>query len=141
MNRPDPLVVRMERLAGFIAVLESPGLVAAEYVRVRPEAGVWTMSYPRYHPEVDRFVELAYEDGWVRTDFRWVDWCETNEARTLRDDPEVLASATPDQLAKLITVVVRQERFYEGSLAGAFEDGLVLAIVRRARVLADQINR
>jgi len=141
VNRPDPLVVRLERLAGFIAILESPDFVAAEYARVEPEAGMWTMSYPRYHPEVDRFVELAYEDGWVRTDFRWVDWCETNEARTLRDDPEALASATPDQLAKLITVVVRQERFYEGSLAGAFEDGLVLAIVRRARVLADQINR
>jgi hypothetical protein len=59
----------------------------------------------------------------------------------LRDHPEALASATPDQLAKLITVVVRQERFYEGSLAGAFEDGLVLAIVRRAGVLAREAAR
>jgi hypothetical protein len=70
---PDTLAVRLERLATFIAVLESPDFVAAEYVRPEFEPGVWTMSYPRYHPEVFRFVELAYEDGWVRTDFRWVE--------------------------------------------------------------------
>ena len=51
---------------------------------------------------------------------------------------EALASATPDQLAKLIAVVVRQERFCEGTLAAAFEEGLVLGIVRRAGVLANQ---
>ena len=38
----------------------------------------------------------------------------------MRDDPEVLATATLDQLAKLITVLVRQERFAEVSLMGAF---------------------
>lgn len=140
MSGPNPIGVRLERLAGFIAVLESPGFVPAEYVTTEPRAGVWTLPYPRYHPEVDRFVSVAYEDGWVRTDFDWVKWSATQEARTLRDDPVALAAATPDQLAKLITVLVRQERFNEGSLRCAFEDGLVLAIVRRAGVLAGQAN-
>ena len=49
----------------------------------------------------------------------------------MRQDPEVLAAAL-DQLAKLITVLVRQERFAEVSLMGAFGGGLVLGIVRRA---------
>lgn len=138
MHEPDPLDVRLRRLAGFVAVLESPGFVAATYVRPESEPGVWTMSYPRYHPEVDRLVALAYEDGWVRGEFDWGAWGKTPEALALRDDPEALASATPDQLAKLIAVVVRQERFCEGTLAAAFEEGLVLGIVRRAGVLANQ---
>ena len=140
MSGPNPIGVPLERLAGFIAVLESPGFVAAKYVKTEPRAGVWTLPYPRYHPEVDRFVSVAYEDGWVRTEFDWGKWSATREARTLRDDPVALAVATPDQLAKLITVLVRQERFSEGSLKWAFENGLVLAIVRRARVLAGQAN-
>jgi len=138
MSRDDHLEVRLERLAGFVAVLEAPGFVAAEYGTTELEAGVWVIPYPHYHPEVNRFVSLAYEDGWVRTDFDWGVWSTTQEAHTLRDDPEALAAATPDQLAKLITVLVRQERFSEGSLMWAFEDGLVLAIVRRAWVLAGQ---
>ena len=136
MTRAGTLTARLERLASFAAVLEAPGFVAGEYVGPEVEPGVWRMPYVRYHPEVDRFHDLAYADGWVRTDFDWGDWSETPEALGLRGEPAALASATPDQLAKLITVLVRQERFAEGSLKGVFEDGLVLGIVRRAGVLA-----
>jgi hypothetical protein len=136
MSRSDPLAARLDRLGSFVAVFEAPGFVAGEYVTPDSAPGVWMMSYARYHPEVDRFVSLAYEDGWIRTGFNWGEWSATPEARTLRVAPEGLASATPDQLARLITVLVRQERFSEGSLKGAFEGGLVLAIVRRAGVLA-----
>ena len=58
----------------------------------------------------------------------------------MRDDPEVLARAAVDELAKLITVLVRQERFSEGSLMGAFGGGLVLGIVRRAGVLIANVR-
>ena len=138
MNPHDSLVARLERLADFAAVFEVPGFVAGEDVTPESGPGVWTMSYTRYHPEVDRFVALAYEDGWVRSEFDWVQWSATQEARVLRDEPEALASATPDQLAKLITVLVRKERFNEGTLTAACEAGLVLGIVRRAGVLAGQ---
>lgn len=130
-------MARLERLAGFAATLEAPGFVAGELVTPASAPGVWTMPYPRYHPEVNRFVHIAYEDGWVRSDFAWGEWSKTPEAQSLRDDPEVLATATVDQLAKLITVLVRQERFSEGSLMGAFGGGFVLGIVRRAGFLME----
>jgi hypothetical protein len=136
MTRAGTLAGRLERLGSFAAALESPDFVAGEYVTPEAAPGTWTMSYVRYHSEVDRFHDLAYEDGWVRTDVNWGDWNETPEALSLRDEPAALASATADQLAKLITVLVRQERFVEGSLKGAFDSGLVLGIVRRAGVLA-----
>ena len=111
MTRASTLAERLERLATFAAVLEPPGFVAGAYVGPEVAPGVWRMPSVRYHPEVDRFHDLAYEDGWVRTDFDWGEWSETPEALSLRDEPTALASATPDQLAKLITVLVRQERF------------------------------
>ena len=140
MSRQDPLAARLERLAGFAAALEEPGFVAGELVTPASAPGVWTMPYARYHREVNRFLSIAYEDGWVRGDFAWGKWSKTPEAQSLRDDPEVLATATVDQLAKLITVLVRQERFSEGSLMGAFEGGLVLGIVRRAGVLMEEAD-
>lgn len=136
VHRDSSDAARLERLAGFAVVFEAPGFEPGEHVVPASEPGVWSISDTSYHPEVDRFVALAYEDGWVRADFDWGAWSATAEARTLRDDPVALASATPDQLAKLITVLVRQERFSEGALLAAFEVGLVLGIVRRAGDLA-----
>ena len=49
-----------------------------------------------------------------------------------------VAHATAEQLTKLSTSLVRGDRFSEGTLAWAFESGLLLAIVRRAAALALQ---
>jgi hypothetical protein len=47
-----------------------------------------------------------------------------------------LAVATADELVKLTTSLVRADRFTEGTLAWAFESGLLLAIARRAEELS-----
>ena len=54
-------------------------------------------------------------------DFDLATWKQTHEAKSLRDDAEVLARATPEQLARLLTICIRQDRFCEGTLEGAFE--------------------
>ena len=54
----------------------------------------------------------------------------------LRDDPAALQSATPEQLGRLLTVLIRQDRFIDGSLAGAFESAFLLEILRRVAVQA-----
>jgi hypothetical protein len=56
----------------------------------------------------------------------------SKDAMRLRDDPKALAAASAEQLAKLLTVLIRQDRFVEGALNGAFEAGLLTGIVRRA---------
>ena len=40
-----------------------------------------------------------------------------------------------EQLQKLLTTVIRQDRFVTGALAGAFESGLLTAVVRRVEQL------
>ncbi len=58
----------------------------------------------------------------------------------LFEDPEAMARATPLQLARVLTVLVRAERYAEGALAGALESGLVLRLLRRAEVLAGAVD-
>jgi hypothetical protein len=83
------------------------------------------------------FIECAYESGWVKP-FDWPDWLQTPEAQNLGNDPEAIAAATHDQLTKVLTVLVRQDRFDQGALQSAFEGGLLSAIVQRAAVLLEE---
>lgn len=71
----------------------------------------------------------------VTMGFRWPDWIKTAEAQALIADHARISEASADQLVKLTTAIVRSDRFSEGSIAGAFESGLLTAIARRARVL------
>jgi hypothetical protein len=41
-----------------------------------------------------------------------------------------------DQLAKLLTALIRENRFNEGALGDSFESGIMTAIARRAKELA-----
>lgn len=98
---------------------------------------------PRFDlPEpVRRLVRTAYDGGWVLSDFDWLAWVGTPEARRLQEDRGALAQATPDRIARLLTVLLRRDRFAEGTLAGACRSGLLTAVLRRAdrlrRELAD----
>jgi hypothetical protein len=85
------------------------------------------------------FIDAAYAMDWVLRDFDWSEWMQTPEAIALRDDTEVLKRANPDQLAKLLTMLIRQDRFVEGSLAETFDSGLLTAILRRAAALAEEL--
>ena len=55
----------------------------------------------------------------------------------LRAEPSVLEAATPEQLQRLLTVLIRQERFVDGALESAFESGLLVRILRRVAALAE----
>lgn len=75
-----------------------------------------------------RLVEAAYAEGWIRP-FDWPTWKETDEAKALLDDP---STATEEQLSKLLTALVRADRFSEGTLRWAIATGLAARMARRA---------
>jgi hypothetical protein len=133
----ESLQRRLERLAAFRAAFRNTDSRIGQHTEaVESEPGHLTMPYWSYTENVEAFIELAYEDGWVRSDVNWGEWMGTDEAAALRDDPSAIERATPDQLAKLLTVVIRQERFVEGAIASAFEAGLIERILERAATLA-----
>ncbi len=67
-------------------------------------------------------------------------WEATPRAQQFFTHPETIAEATPDDLKGLLTTLVRGDRFGEGTLLNAFEQGILTAIVRRAAVLADEVG-
>ena len=68
-------------------------------------------------------------------------WANTPEAQSLRTDSEALNRATPEQLSRLLTSLIRGERFCDGTLNEAFESGLLAGILRRASALAKSERR
>jgi hypothetical protein len=57
------------------------------------------------------------------------------------NDPDQIESADVEVLRKLLTTHVRQERFCEGYLAAMFENGHILALLRRLKQIAARSQR
>jgi len=128
----------VNELARFLPELERPDFRAGSMQGgEETEPGVLTMPYASYSHLVQSFVETAYGNGWVLSDFDWSSWAQSAEARLLRDDEVALSKATFEQLCRILTVCIRADRFSEGALFDAFESGLILRIVRRAAALAE----
>lgn len=98
------------------------------------------MPYTNHSNTVRAFVQATYRHDWVRSDFDWPDWARSQEARELKDDDAVLCGASCEQLARLLTVCIRQDRFSEGALLAAFNSGLILRIVLRAQAILGELD-
>jgi hypothetical protein len=126
---------QLRRIGKFSQVFKRKGFRFGKMVFRDPDTGETTMHYS-FSKEAETFLKTCRECGWVLGDFDWRTWQDTSEARELRDNPDAMARATPDQIAKLLTVLIRLERFCTGSLASAFESGFLGSILRRAAALA-----
>lgn len=120
-------VESMQALAAFLPKFEAPGF----------EFGDWESGWFSPSREALDFISACYELGWMKPNFDWPTWMGTEEAARLRDDPAALEQATPEQLSRLLTVLIRQDRFSDGVLGISFESDLLVRIVRRIAELAD----
>jgi Family of unknown function (DUF6508) len=127
---------RLRRVGQFSQVFKQNGFRFGKMVTKDPDTGEFMMPYYSFSKEAERFIKTCYKCGWVLADLDLGTWKGTAEALELRDNPDAMAKATPDQIAKLLTVLIRLERFCSGSLANAFKSGLLVAILRRAIALA-----
>ncbi|MFO1148128.1 MAG: DUF6508 domain-containing protein [Alsobacter sp.] len=124
-------------LAAFLSILTAPDFSFGTWQdSVQLAHGNWMLPYFAFSAEAKRFFDATYDLDWVDLDFDWMAWSKTEEARSLLADYRLIETATVEQLRKLLTMRVRMDRYCEGSLAGDFESGLLLAIVKRASALA-----
>ncbi|HWP64004.1 MAG TPA: DUF6508 domain-containing protein [Candidatus Binatia bacterium] len=129
-------VERLRRLAAYEAIFTSDDFsVGAWDDRTSRKDGVIEMPSFRYSSAMNRFVDEMYRLDWV-VSFDWPQWAASPEGRRLLSDPEAIGSASAEDLARIITTIVREERLAEGALADAFERGVLTAIARRAGELA-----
>ncbi len=139
---PDLTPEALEAVAAFLPIFTAPDFRFAHNdspVRQTGEKSFEMVGYA-YDPQVRAFLDVLGRYRWVYSDetFGWPEWTRSEEAKRLRDDPSVLAQATPLQLARLLTVFARQERFNDGSMLGFWDSGVLLGILRRAAALTER---
>lgn len=126
--------MRLRGLAAFLPAFEAPDFTFAQWHPAASTTGTLTLGFFTLSTIARDFYQAAYELGWVLSAFDWGAWIGTDQARELMDRRDVLARATPKDMARLLTAIIRRDRFVEGALVEAFESGLLIAILRRAAV-------
>jgi len=129
---------RLRVLADLVPVLGAADADFGHWEAPPPIDGVHHMPWFEFGPTAEAFRSAVGRGGWMVIGFDWMTWLQTEEGAALRDRPEALAAATPDDLARLLTAIIRSDRFVEGSIAGAYESGLLARIALRASALLDE---
>jgi hypothetical protein len=128
----------MRGLAAFLPIFEEPDFSFGEWDAPEPrEEGVIPLGYFAFSADAAAFIQATYDLGLIRTDLDWPSWHRTPDGHALTTDPQRVASASAEELANVLTALVRGDRFAEGALADAWESGVLLAVVRRAAELVD----
>ncbi|MEO5940698.1 MAG: DUF6508 domain-containing protein [Candidatus Limnocylindrales bacterium] len=126
---------RLRSLADLVPILESPEADFGHWEVPPPRDGLHSLGWFEFGPTAEAWRAAIGAGGWIKGGFDWGAWLATAEGRALCDDPEAIANATPEDLARLLTAIVRSDRFVEGSISGSFESGLLARIARRAAAL------
>ncbi|WP_084624802.1 DUF6508 domain-containing protein [Mesorhizobium sp. LSJC265A00] len=124
-------------IAAFAEIFSRDDFLFGEWTDEVTKEGLSQMPSFKLSDEAAAFVQAACDGGWVQDDFPWVSWKESKEARMLYGEPKTIEKASARQLSQLLTLVIRSERFVEGSLDQAFQTGLLKRIVTRAAALTN----
>lgn len=100
------------------------------------KSGVIVMGTEILSKNAEDFLTGAYNYGWVQ-DFDWPTWSQSEDAKALFEDPDALASATIEDITKVITTILRIDRQAGGRLADSFRSGLIARIALRAERLLE----
>jgi hypothetical protein len=135
---PD-LAERLERIGRHVATLESPEFTFGDWAPTEHYAD-GSISMPWYQPSPAAEAFLTDARALVHA-FDWPAWADSAEGKRLLGHPAAVASASAEDLGRLLTTYIRAERFGDGNLAAAFDSGMLTAIARRASVLALELAR
>lgn len=95
----------------------------------RNEAGMLIFPWAEQEPLIQEFVSFMYEND-LMVKFAWTEWQEGRDWYAL-DDENKYQQLDIGTALKLLTAVVRNDRFNEGALVWAFEDGSFPKIIQK----------
>ena len=113
----------------FLPVFENPDFVSGKLAMKPGEFPLWN-----YNDKLLAFIKALYDNRWV-TDFDWGEW--QAEARKFWEEPGLIAQADLTSLRRLLTLHVRKDRYCDGHLATAMENGQIAAILNRIAKLKE----
>ena len=119
----------------FIERFESPTApIIVWHLPERQEDGSLSMPWCELSPDAAEFSRGMYGKGLI-VQFDWPAWGET--AKRYFDHPDRLVAASLEDCLKLLTVLVRADRFNEGLLGSMIERGQVATVLKRIRDIRD----
>lgn len=129
--------VDIDAILAFLPAFEQSGRTFGEW---QPHRDVRTgealpMAYCFMAPDVQAFMEALYEHHWMYP-FDWMNRVWQKRMFAMRDDPARMARARLETMRKMLITYARADRFCDGALVEACEQGYVLAILRRVKELA-----
>ena len=75
---------------------------------------------------IDKFIDIVYNMP-IIISFKWYEW---DEGRKMGKSGFDFDSVDIPTKCKLITAIVRNDRFCDGALVSAFESGIILKILK-----------
>ena len=125
---------QIDALMPFLGKFEEAGFSAGDW---KVEEG----HFPWFNFDeiVMDFIQVLYNNDWVTPQFDWTEWQES--AKQYIESREMVESADAVTIQKLLTTHARADRFCEGHLASMFENGHILALLQRLKVLWAEMDR
>ena len=99
--------------------------------------GITQFPYYLLSPEAQTFVSVVHAGNWVKPEINWSGADERERYRRLYTAAGAIETATIDDLVHLLTTLIRGDRFNEGMLAKAFDDGVIHRILARSVTLSE----
>jgi len=87
-----------------------------------------------YYIDASReLIDTLAESGvYLGNDFDWVGWIKDNP---ITENPEIIKSASVEDIRQILTAMINQDRFIDGMLAEKFESGMMENILQRLEEL------
>ena len=102
--------------------------------------GVTQFHYFVFSDEASAFISAASEGNWVRPEINWSGPSERERYQRLRTKAGAIERADVQDIAHMLTTLIRGDRFNEGMLAKAFEEGVIHRILARVSEIAENGN-
>lgn len=137
MTRRD-LRAKLLRLASHRPALERGFDFGAWEGGDRLPDGSIQMPWYRLSDDAEALLRDFADAGWIEP-FDWPAWVQTAKGRQLMTEPAAVEDASAQELGRLLTSLVRGERFGDGTLEQAYETGILTAIACRAEALVAEL--
>lgn len=127
MPWPNPEAI--QTLQECLLVFQSDGFAPyREIPATRRQDGVIEVGYVSYASEVTTFIEAMYEtDTIIAFDWNTQAWKTRYEEIAASTDAH--SQASDEELRKMLTTMLRADRFNEGFLAEQFDNGLFISLL------------
>lgn len=120
-----------QQLFDLIPIISKTKIFGIDPPPIKSKEGLATWQVVQPAEVVDKFFYTAYDIGIIHS-FDWGHW---EEGKKLVNNPKTdFNKLDIKTLCMLITAIVRNDRFCEGALVSAFENGIILKLLKALKV-------